>query len=191
MQYFGEFLSYLLLAVVAQNMLFDRAIGLDEIITAIGRRKLLPRLMAVVSAYSAVGVMFTWVLSRFVSGQSAYLLLAMTYLLLCGVVYFGSDRLLMRLSPEQHDIWSPILPHALINSVAVGAPLAVLAGGIPHWYAALGLGIGSGLGVGLAVLMVRNGMDILNHPDMPEAFRGTPALLLYIGILSLGFSVFL
>lgn len=191
MNYLGEFLSYILLTVLAQNMLFDRAIGLDEIITAIGRKKLLPRLVLVVSAYSTVGVMFTWLLSRFVSGQSAYLLFAMMYLLICGVVYFGSDRLLLQISPETHDVWNPILPHALINSVAVGAPLAVLAGGIPHWYAALGAGIGSGLGVGLAVLIVMNGMDILNQPDMPEAFRGTPALLLYIGILSLGFCAFL
>lgn len=191
MKYLGEFLSYLLLAVFAQNMLFDRAIGLDEIITAIGRKKLLPPLVLVVSVYSTAGVMFTWLLSRFVSGQSAYLLFAMMYLLICGVVYFGSDRLLLQISPERHDVWSPVLPHALINSVAVGAPLAVLAGGIPHWYAALGLGIGSGLGVGLAVLIVMNGMDILNQPDMQEVFRGTPALLLYIGIISLGFCAFM
>lgn len=191
MKSLGEFMSYILLAVFAQNILLDRAIGLDEIITAIGRKKLLPKLILAVSAYSSAGVMLTWLLSRFVSGQAAYILLAMMYLMLCGVAYFASDRLLLKISPEAHDIWAPILPHALINSVAVGAPLAVLAGGIPHWYAALGLGIGTGIGLALAVLIIQNGMDLLNQPDMPEFFRGTPALLIYIGILSLGFCAFL
>lgn len=191
MKYLGEFMSYILLAVFAQNVLLDRAIGLDEIITAIGRRKLLWRLVLVVSGYTAVGMMLTWLLSRFVTGQTAYLLFAMMYLLLCGVAYFGSDRLLLRISPEAHDVWGPVLPHALINAAAVGTPLAVLAGGIPHWYAALGLGIGTGLGLGLAVLIIMNGMDILDQPDMPDAFRGMPALMVYIGILSLGFCAFL
>lgn len=184
-------MSYILLAVFAQNMLLDRAIGLDEIITAISRKKLLPRLVLVVSVYSAIGTVLTHMLSGFVSSQSDYILLAMMYLLICGVIYFASDRLLLRINPEVHDVWGPILPHALINSAAVGAPLAVLAGGFQNWYSALGLGIGSGLGLGLAVFIIKNGMDVLNHPDMPDEFRGTPALLVYIGILSIGFCAFL
>ena len=184
-------MSYILLAVFAQNILFDRAIGLSEIITAVSRKKLLPRLLLLVSVYSSAGVMLTWLLSRFVSGQAEYILFAMMYLLLCAVMYFASDRLLLRISPETHDVWGAVLPHALVNSVAVGAPLAVLSDGIPNWYSALALGIGSGFGLGLAVLIIKYGMDILNHPDMPDEFRGMPALVIYIGILSLGFCAFL
>lgn len=190
MRYLGEFLSYLVLAVLGQNLLLDRAIGLDEIITAIGQKHLLWRLVLVVSGYSAVGVMVAWLLSRFITGRTAYVLLAVMYLLICGVVYFASDRLLLRVSPETHDVWGPVLPHALINAAAVGTPLATLTGGMAHWYAALGSGLGAGLGLAVAVLLVMNGMDILDYPDMPEAFKGTPALLVYIGILSLGFCAF-
>ena len=105
MKYLGEFMSYILLAVFAQNILFDRAIGLSEIITAVSRKKLLPRLLLLVSVYSSAGVMLTWLLSRFVSGQAEYILFAMMYLLLCAVMYFASDRLLLRISPETHDVW--------------------------------------------------------------------------------------
>lgn len=190
MQYLGEFVSYLLAAVLGQNLLLDKAIGLDEIITAVGRKQRLPQLTLLVSGWSAAGVMLTWLLSRYVTGTSGYLILALLYLLICGAAYFAADRLLLRISPETHDVWGPVLPHALINSAAAGTPLAVLTGQISHWYAALGLGLGTGAGLALAVLIVMNGMDILDHPDMPQAFRGIPALLLYLGIISLGFCAF-
>lgn len=191
MSYLGEFLSYLLAAVFVQHILLDKAIGLDGILAAVGRKTLLWRLVLLVSGWSAVGVMAAWLLSRFVTDLAGYFLLALLYLLLCGGMYFVSDRLLLRYAPEAHDVWAPVLPHALINTAAVGMPLAVLAGGISHWYAALGLGIGGGFGLALAVLMVQVGIDLLDHPDMPAAFRGTPGLLLYLGILSLGFCAFL
>lgn len=190
MSYLGEFLSYLLAAVFAQHILLDKALGLDGILAAVARKRLLWRLVLLVSGWSAAGVLAAWGLSRFVTDLAGYFLLAMMFLLLSGGMYFAADRLLLRYFPEEHDVWGPVLPHALLNTAAAGMPLAVLAGGIPHWYEALGMGVGSGFGLALAVLIVQGGIDMLDHPAMPPAFRGTPGLLLFLGILSLGFCAF-
>lgn len=191
MPYLGEFMSYLLAALLAQNILVSKAVGLSEIIRLSRQKAFLWRLTAVTGGFSAAGVMAMWFLSRFVSHFDAYLIFALLHTLLCGVLYFGSDRLLLRFFPEVHDRWRELLPHALINSIVVGAPVSALCSAIPHWYAALGYGVGGGLGLAAAVLLIRNGEDILNHPAVPQAFRGMPVLLLYIGLLSLGFCAFL
>lgn len=191
MSYFGEFMSYILIAVFGQNLLLGKAVGMSDMITAIQHKKSLPRLLLLTGCWSTAGVMLMWLLSRFVNNIEGYLLMALLHSLVCAVLYFVSDRLLLRVSPEAHDRWGRILPCALINAIVVGAPLSALASGIPSWYAALGYGIGGTLGLGLGVVIIQNGMEILDHPDVPQSFRGIPIMLLYIGILSLGFCVFL
>lgn len=191
MEYIGEFLSYTLIAVFAQNVLLDKAMGMNCIMTAVNRKNSLPRMVLVMGVYSVVGIMLMWLLSKVAFNQTAYLICALIYSLFCAVTYFVSDRILLKISPETHDIWSGILPHALINSIMIGAPVAAMNQAIPNWWSALGSGIGAGLSFGLAVLIIKNGLNILDNPDMPKAFRGIPAMLIYLGILSLGFCVLL
>ncbi len=191
MNYIGEFLSYIMLAVFAQNILLDRAIGMNSIMTAISRKRSLLRLLIPVGCWSTVGIMFMWFLSRFVTDMNSYIIFTLFYSLLCIVMYFTSDRLLLRFQPEVYDKWGELLPHALINSIVVGAPISALSSGIPNWYSALGYAVGSVAGLGLGAVIIKNGMEILDHPNIPKAFRGMPIMLIYIGILSLGFCIFL
>lgn len=191
MEYVGEFISYTFLAVFAQNVLLDKALGMNCILTAVNRKNSLPKLALVMGIYSTLGIMIMWMLSIVIFSQTAYLICALIYSLLCAAMYFVSDRILLKISPETHDVWVTILPHALINSIIIGAPLAAFSAEITHWWTALGYGVGSGLSFGLAMLVIKNGMDILDNPDIPDAFRGMPAMLIYLGILSLGFCAFL
>jgi electron transport complex protein RnfA len=191
LEYVGEFISYTLLAVFAQNLLLDKSLGINCIMTAVSRKNSLPKMALVMGIYSTVGIMIMWGLSRIIFNQKMYLVCALVYSLFCAAMYFVSDRILLKISPETHDIWNSILPHALINSIIIGAPLAAFSAGIPNWWTALGYGIGSGLSFGFAMLIIKNGLEILDNPDIPKAFRGMPIMLIYLGILSLGFCVFL
>ncbi len=191
MKYLGEFLSYILIAVFAQNLLLGRAVGMSDIITATRHRRSLTNLLLLVGGWSTTGIMLMWLLSRFVKDMDDYLMFALLHSLVCAVAYYASDRLLARFSPRLYATFQEVMPHALINAIVVGAPLSALSSGIPSWYAALGYGIGSTLGLGLGVILIRNGQEILNQPDVPRAFQGVPIMLLYIGILSLGFCAFL
>ena len=191
MDYIEEFISYTLIAVFAQNVLLDKAMGLNCIMTAVSRKNSLPKLSLVVGIYCTAGIMLMWLLSHVTFNQNAYLICALIYSLICAVLYFASDRILLKISPETHDVWANILPHALINSIMIGAPVAALSAKIPNWWSAFGYGIGAGLSFALAVLIIKNGLEVLDNPDMPKSFRGMPAMLIYLGILSLGFTVFL
>ena len=50
---------------------------------------------------------------------------------------------------------------------------------------AVGLALGSCLGFLLLSWLTAEGMERLDNPDMPAAFRGLPATLVYLGLLAL------
>jgi electron transport complex protein RnfA len=52
-------------------------------------------------------------------------------------------------------------------------------------------GIGAGLAFVIATLLVHNGMKILEKNDsIPDSFKGTPAVFMYIALLSMAFTGF-
>ena len=159
--------------------------------TAMKHRRSLPKLLLLVGCWSTAGKMMMWLLSRFVNDMDGYILFALMHSLICAMLYFQTDRMLARLKPEAYDRWKEILPHALINSIVIGAPLSALSSGIPNWYSAFGSGIGAALGLGVGIIIIKNGIAILDRPDIPKPFRGMPIMLIYIGVLSLGFCAFL
>lgn len=55
----------------------------------------------------------------------------------------------------------------------------------------LGAGIGAGAAFAIAVFLIHAGIHVLDHNDrIPKAFRGTPALFLYVSLLALAFTGF-
>ncbi|MDD4413980.1 MAG: electron transport complex subunit RsxA, partial [Oscillospiraceae bacterium] len=50
---------------------------------------------------------------------------------------------------------------------------------------ALGLSLGACAGFMIISWLVAEGMERLDNPDIPKAFRGLPSILIYLGILSL------
>ena len=77
-----------------------------------------------------------------------------------------------------------ILPLAALNSCVLGTVLVERTQSFTlgqSW----GFGFGSGLGYVLAVLLVTEARHRLRSKAIPEAFRGLPITLVYIGVLAL------
>lgn len=56
-------------------------------------------------------------------------------------------------------------------------------------YESFAQGVGAGVAFVLATFFIHMGMlKIETNPDIPDAFKGTPALFMYIAVLSLAFS---
>ena len=55
----------------------------------------------------------------------------------------------------------------------------------------IGSGLGAGIAFVLAAALISKGSAALDkNENIPEAFRGTPAMLVYVGLLSLAFAGF-
>lgn len=79
---------------------------------------------------------------------------------------------------------------AAFNTLVLGVPFINYraAFGIAE---AIGSGIGSGLAFAIAVLLINIGLRRLDKSEnVPEAFKGTPAIFVYVAILSLAFMGF-
>ena len=78
-----------------------------------------------------------------------------------------------------------MLPMAAFNNLVTGIALVSNA----HFSAGLGgnigLAIGSCLSFGILTWLTAEGIERMDNPDMPEAFRGMPSTLVYVGLLGL------
>lgn len=89
------------------------------------------------------------------------------------------------LSPPVPGRIQRLLPLAAFNNVVVGVALVINHQVQVGAAAAVGLALGSCLGFLLLSWLTAEGMERLDNPDMPAAFRGLPATLVYLGILAL------
>ena len=77
-----------------------------------------------------------------------------------------------------------ILPIAAVNSGVLGTVLVERTQSFTLAQS-IGFGLGSGLGYLLAVMLVTEAGNRLRSKAIPEAFRGLPITLIYIGVLAL------
>ena len=86
---------------------------------------------------------------------------------------------------------SRMLPMAAFNNLVIGIALIVNHQFALSFPGAVGLSLGACGGYLLLSWMTAEGMERLDNPDVPKAFRGLPATLIYLGIIALalmGFS---
>ena len=76
------------------------------------------------------------------------------------------------------------LPLAAVNSGVLGTVLVERTQSFTLEQS-MGFGLGSGLGYLLAVMLVTEADRRLRSEAIPEAFRGLPSTLIYIGVLAL------
>ena len=185
----GEFLTYALIAVFAQNLVFTGAGPFGMVKRCLLKPKDIVGMSAYVSVFSLLASLtvlpFDYLAPLWSSPlmvRSALLIAAVVlwYLIFAAIVpHIGK----LRGSAD-------MLPSAALNGAVMVMPLLLDLRAVSDPVRVCGLAVGSGIGFGAAVWLLSCGMRRADNPDMPESFRGTPILLIYVGLLSLAFSAF-
>ncbi len=98
---------------------------------------------------------------------------------------------LRRLLPAVYTRICRLLPLAAFNNLVIG--LAIIANhqfAVTFWET-IGMSLGACGGFLILSWLTAEGMERMDNPDVPKAFRGLPLILMYLGILALalmGFS---
>ena len=101
------------------------------------------------------------------------------------VAFFAVLMLAVKFAPYGYvEKAASVLPSATFNCLVIGTLLLTSTKGLSA-LAGIGFGIGSGVGYVLAVLLVTEGEKKLQNSEMPAAFKGLPATLLYLAGLAL------
>ncbi len=183
----ATFFSYAVIAMFVENSVFARGLGVSRMIQLVGDDDVSSlrfgiTLCVVQVCVAPLGKLANDLMAplalRGVLRPLAYVLCVTTVCLVLRLVL----RYLPGVPHRQH--FAQILPIAGFNSTVVGTLLVTTTQGFTLTQS-VGFGLGSGLGFLLAVLMVTEAQRKLQSRSLPEAFRGLPITLIYIGILAL------
>ena len=176
------FFSYALLAVFAQNAVFTRALGVSRLVQLVGDDRTSSWLFGMQLCITQVLVTpFAWYAgSRIAPLANRAQLRPLVYIASIAVVCVLEHAVLWLAKGLPHRS----VPLAGLNSCVLGTVLVERTQSFTLGQS-LGFGLGSGLGYVLAVLLVTEARHRLRSKAIPEAFRGLPITLVYIGVLAL------
>ena len=180
------FTNYAILAVFAQNAVFTRGLGVSRLVQLVGDNQVSSKLFVLMLCITQVLVaplaQLAGSLLAPLPGRAA--LRPLVFLGCVAVVCLVLRGLLEVLPVPYNRQMIRILPLAALNSCVLGTVLVSRTQSFTL-VQSMGFGLGSGLGYLLAVLLVTEAQRRLRSRAIPEAFRGLPITLVYIGVLAL------
>ena len=182
----GVFFSYAVLAIFAQNAVFTRSLGVSRLVELVGDERTSSWWFALMLCITQVLVApLAYFAGSFIAPLPNRAQLRPVMYLTCIAAVCLFELLVLKLAkgPRSGQLIR-ILPVAAVNSGVLGTVLVERTQSFTLEQS-LGFGLGSGLGYLLAVMLVTEAQNRLRSRAIPEAFRGLPVTLIYIGVLAL------
>lgn len=174
--------------IFVQNMVFSGGYGASEAIRMSTKPKRFVAFSMMITFYSTVTALLCRLLETVPMvkklGSAEHIAL---YGLVLVLLYFVTS-LLFKLILRPNQKFFNTLGVAALNTMVFAVPLINRQAGFTLMQS-IGTGLGSGLSFILALHLVNIGLRRLeNNKDIPPSFRGTPAVFLYVAMLSLAFA---
>ena len=182
----GVFFSYAVLAIFAQNAVFTRSLGVSRLVQLVGDERTSSWWFALMLCITQVLVApLAYFAGSFIAPLPNRAQLRPVMYLTCIAAVCLFELLVLKLAkgPRSGQLIR-ILPIAAVNSGVLGTVLVERTQSFTLAQS-IGFGLGSGLGYLLAVMLVTEAGNRLRSKAIPEAFRGLPITLIYIGVLAL------
>ena len=182
----GVFFSYAVLAIFAQNAIFTRGLGVSRLVQLVGDKRTSSWWFALMLCITQVLVApLAFYAGRLLAPLPNRAQLRPVVYLACIAVVCLFELVVLKLAKDPRSgQLIRILPIAAVNSGVLGTVLVERTQSFTLEQS-IGFGLGSGLGYLLAVMLVTEAQNRLRSRAIPEAFRGLPITLIYIGVLAL------
>ena len=187
MEFFVEFMIMALTALSIENAIFTRALGIGKSMFTVKSTRQILIYGGMVTFTTTLASALCSPLSQLsaVRAWGGYYRSLLFLVVLCAL--YVVFLFFMRLLPQRiAAMTSGFLPLAFFNCAAFGS--VMLCSFQAYDFAQFtGFGFGTGVGFTVAYLLVVEGRRRSELSSVPKAFRGFPATVMYIGILSLAF----
>lgn len=189
MNSFVQMLLTALLAVTAENIIFSGGIGFSRVLRAARKPKTLGIYALFVAFFSLISVLLSSLWSSLVAeGPALVIIRPAVFAGLVALVYVVSAYTAKSFFPNFYRKYGMLLSPAAMNTVVLSMPYIQKSFKLNVTDAA-GFALGTGIAFFLAALALAYTLDkYRNQTEMPKAFSGLPAVLLYVGILSMAFA---
>ena len=184
------FFLYALLALSAESMVFSGAGGFSRALRAARKPGLLRWNTLFVTFFCVCSVCAAQLLGPLASGLPRPMV-ARSVLFLCtdALLYLGDAAAVRKISPSLWKKAGGALSSGALNTLVLSMPFLqeVLS---MDFLSSLGYALGTGAAFWLASVLLHSALQICSHKDVPRAYRGLPAALIYAGLICLAFCGF-
>lgn len=188
MTQFTSMLTAALYAMLVQNIIFSTGYGMSEIIRMAKRPKHFFMYGGTVTFFSLALSLICFFLNRIpfiFSLDTKYRIALYTVVLLA--LYLLTALFCLKILKADKKFMNSLGMCAL-NTLIIALPVVDFKAGYTL-AETVGTGIGAGLAFTLSMLLINTGMKhIENNRYIPEVFKGTPALFIYISLIALAMS---
>lgn len=186
LQMIGSMFILLLTAITVENAVLSRALGVSRLISLVDDTTDTFVFSVLLTATTTLsGVLYYFVYTYFLHGHEYEIYLRTLAIVLCMSVSFLLVFVLaVKLMPyELVGKAAEAMPVATFNCMVFGTVVLAMASSLTLLEVVI-FSIGSSIGFTLAVMMVTEGQRKLQNRDIPAAFKGLPATLLYLAGLA-------
>lgn len=190
MNWFGDLLVTALYTAFVQNLVFSGGYGASEAFRLSYKPRKLFAFAIMISCFSVSTSALCHAAERFFLGNHfSVSTRVLVYSGILAAVYLIAALVFRFILSASKDFLS-ILGMAALNTMVLAIPF--LNQRSAYSFAdSVGSGLGAGVAFIIAAVLIASGVrNISRNEKIPEAFRGTPAMFLYVGLLSLAFTGF-
>ena len=181
----AELISFFVTVALLQNIVLTTGFGSSVALHIVRKPKNIWLFSGILAFFAVFTVVIAYPLDKLFGTAVTNYLRPLMMVGITVVLYIAANLVLGRAFPQFYTRVNRMLPMAAFNNLVTGIALvsnlqfsSSLAGNI-------GLAIGSCLGFALLSWLTAEGIERMDNPDMPEAFRGMPSTLVYLGLLAL------
>ncbi len=192
MQDLLNFFAAAVMAIFIENTIFTRALGTSRMLAVAKSPKMTFAFGISITIVTTVSGSLAWLCNLYIKTLSfRYYIEPLVNVVILTVVYLIFCILCLLIFPKFYKRMKHVLTLAVFNCATLGALLLPAHNSVTLTESRLSTWVGFSFGTGIAFLiatiLVSEGMRKLEASNVPKAFKGLPATLIYIGILSLAF----
>lgn len=181
----AEMLSFFVSVALLQNIILTTGFGSSVMIHMVKKPKSIWLFSGILGFFSVLTVVIAYPLDQYFGTDATNFWRPFMMVAITVVLYIAVTLLLKWLLPNFYSRISRLLPMAAFNNLVTGIALVCNAHFGTNLAGNVGLAVGSCLSFGILTWLTAEGIERMDNPDMPEAFRGMPSTLLYVGLLAL------
>ncbi|MCD7810990.1 MAG: hypothetical protein LUG91_03935 [Ruminococcus sp.] len=183
------FLINELIALLASNLILMQALGTSTLFIAAGSRRNLIGTAAVITVFTTVGSAAAYAVNH-LTGQKYSDFTLFFYTLAVGILYVLLLTAMYFISRNAFDKFKKYIHVSAFNCAVMGTLFTIISDDLLAEESFsltdyLSRGFEAGIGFVIAALILTAAYGRLNSSKVPSSFRGFPAMLIYLGIISM------
>ncbi len=181
----SDLFSFFVVIALLQNIVLTTGFGSSIMLHVVRKPKNIWLFTAVLTGFSVLTSLIAYPLDRLCGTAITNFWRPLMVSGITVVLYILAHGILHRWFPELYHRIRHTLHLAAFNNLVLGIALITNVQFTANLGATIGLSVGACLAFGLLTWITAEGIERLDNPDIPKAFRGMPATLVYIGLVAL------